>query len=275
MDEAVDGHQRHRGVGEDLVPFSERLICRDEHGSALVSGADQLEEHAGLGLILGDVGEILEDQEMESVEPVDRHVWSGHGVAAAGPRRNTAGRETEWQSASVPAYKRLTKRAEAAIAGAYLAGTNTGRVRRALAGLFGGKVGKDTVSRAWRKVKTDWESWQARDLSGEDIVRLILGVPGSRCGSTNVLPRSRCWWWSGCTATVRKFCSRSRTWVARPRRLGAMCWRIFSPVAWRAPALLIVDGGKGLEAAQITMRRVDGWQTLDQAPADKDIDLAA
>ncbi len=42
-----------------------------------------------------------------------------------------------------------------------------------------------------------------------------------------------------------------------------------------APALLIVDGGKGLEAAQITMRRVDGWQTLDQAPADKDIDLAA
>ncbi|GEM_PF-1079997 len=52
-----------------------------------------------------------------------------------------------------------------------LAGTNTRRVRRALAGLFGGKVGKDAVSRAWRKVKTDWESWQARDLSGEDIVR--------------------------------------------------------------------------------------------------------
>ncbi len=62
--------------------------------------------------------------------------------------RDAAGRETEWQSASVPAYKRLTKRAEAVIAGAYLAGTNTRRVRRALAGLFGGKVGKDAVSRA-------------------------------------------------------------------------------------------------------------------------------
>ena len=64
MDEAVDGRQRHRGVRKDLVPFSEGLIYRNEHGSALVSGADQLEEHAGLGLILGDVSEIVEDQEI-------------------------------------------------------------------------------------------------------------------------------------------------------------------------------------------------------------------
>ena len=34
------------------------------------------------------------------------------------------------------------------------------------------------MSRAWRKVRTDWESWQARDLSGEDIVRLILDGTG-------------------------------------------------------------------------------------------------
>ena len=33
-----------------------------------------------------------------------------------------------------------------------------------LAGLFGGKVGKGAVSRAWRKVKSDWESWQTRGL---------------------------------------------------------------------------------------------------------------
>jgi hypothetical protein len=30
-------------------------------------------------------------------------------------------------------------------------------VRRALAALFGGAVGKDVVSRTWRKVKTDWD----------------------------------------------------------------------------------------------------------------------
>ena len=58
------------------------------------------------------------------------------------------GREKEWRSQTIQAYKRLTKRAEAIIANTYLAGTNTRRVRRALAGLFGGKVGKDAVSRA-------------------------------------------------------------------------------------------------------------------------------
>jgi transposase-like protein len=47
-------------------------------------------------------------------------------------------------------------------------------VKRALAALFKGAVGKDVVSRVWRKVKTDWEAWTRRDLSNEDIVRLIL-----------------------------------------------------------------------------------------------------
>src|SRR5688500_13713049 len=84
------------------------------------------------------------------------------------------GGTTEWRNASLPAYQRLTRRAEALIAGAYLSGTNTRRVRRALAALFGGAVGKDVVSRVWRKVKTDWDAWTRRDLSAEPIVRLTL-----------------------------------------------------------------------------------------------------
>ena len=47
-------------------------------------------------------------------------------------------------------------------------------MRRALAALFGGTVGKDTVSRTWRKVKSDWDAWHTRSLTGEPIVRLIL-----------------------------------------------------------------------------------------------------
>ncbi len=47
------------------------------------------------------------------------------------------GRELEWRSQTIQAYKRLTERAEAIIANTYLASTNTRRVRRALAGLFG------------------------------------------------------------------------------------------------------------------------------------------
>ena len=47
-------------------------------------------------------------------------------------------------------------------------------MRRALGALFGGAVGKDTVSRTWRKVKGDWDAWNTRSLAEEPIVRLIL-----------------------------------------------------------------------------------------------------
>ena len=47
-------------------------------------------------------------------------------------------------------------------------------MRRALGALFAGAVGKDTVSRVWRKVKSDWDAWNARSLTEEPIVRLIL-----------------------------------------------------------------------------------------------------
>ena len=84
------------------------------------------------------------------------------------------GRTTELASKSLRAYQRRTKAADALIASSYLAGTNTRRVRRALAAVFGGAVGKDTVSRVWRKVRTDWEAWNQRPLASEPIVRLIL-----------------------------------------------------------------------------------------------------
>jgi putative transposase len=90
-------------------------------------------------------------------------------------RLNTSdGRTTEWKSQTLRAYQRRTLAADALIAGCYLAGTNTRRVRRALGALFGGAVGKDTVSRVWRKVKTDWDAWNTRSLAEEPIVRLIL-----------------------------------------------------------------------------------------------------
>ena len=84
------------------------------------------------------------------------------------------GKTAEWKNKTIPAYQRRTKKADALIVGAYLAGTNTRRVRRALATLFNGAVGKDTVSRVWRKVKGDWDAWNKRSLAGEPIIRLIL-----------------------------------------------------------------------------------------------------
>jgi len=86
----------------------------------------------------------------------------------------TNGKTTEWKSQALRAYQRRTLAADALIASTYLAGTNTRRVRRALAALFGGTVGKDVVSRTWRKVKSDWDAWNSRSLTEDPIVRLIL-----------------------------------------------------------------------------------------------------
>jgi putative transposase len=96
-------------------------------------------------------------------------------IAVPRARLNTAdGKTTEWKSQVLRAYQRRTMAADALIAGCYLSGTNTRRVRRALRALFGGAVGKDTVSRVWRKVRSDWQAWNARSLADEPIVRLIL-----------------------------------------------------------------------------------------------------
>ena len=96
-------------------------------------------------------------------------------IAVPRARLNTAdGKTEEWKSQALRAYQRRTLAADALIASTYLAGTNTRRVRRALGALFGGAVGKDIVSRTWRKVKGDWDAWNTRSLAGEPIVRLIL-----------------------------------------------------------------------------------------------------
>lgn len=96
-------------------------------------------------------------------------------IAVPRARLNTPdGKTTEWKSQALRAYQRRTLAADALIAGVYLSGTNTRRVRRALGALFGGAVSKDTVSRVWRKVKSDWDAWNSRSLADEPIVRLIL-----------------------------------------------------------------------------------------------------
>ncbi len=157
--------------------------------------------------------------------------------------------EQEWKSALLPAYQRLSRRAEALIAEAYLAGMNTRRVRRALAKLFEGHVGKDVVSRAWQRTRAAWQAWQERDLAGDDIVRLILD---------GTLVKVR---------LDRKATAISLLIVLGVRRDGQKVVLAIknmggeSEAAWRAvlddltarglakPDLVIVDGGKGLEAA--------------------------
>src|SRR3974390_692080 len=65
-------------------------------------------------------------------------------IAVPRARLGTAeGKTTEWKSTALRAYQRRTKQAGYVIAGAYLAGTNTRRVRRALAPAVRGADRKD------------------------------------------------------------------------------------------------------------------------------------
>jgi putative transposase len=150
------------GIRERVRGFIQELL-EQELTAALGRGRHQ----RVLGEPKGYRNGTRERQLLGSFGPVEISVPRARMARADGGTR-------EWNSPSLPRYARMTRQVEALIAGTYLAGTNTRRVKRALSALFDGAVGKDVVSRTWRKVRTDWEAWTKRDLAAEDIVRLIL-----------------------------------------------------------------------------------------------------
>ena len=187
----------------------------------------------------------------------EREIMGTFGtVTVAVPRARidiADGKTTEWANKTLPAYQRRTKEVDALIAGAYLSGTNTRRVGRALAALFRGAISKSVVSRVWHKIRADWDNWNKRDLGNEDVVRLIL---------------------DGTVVKVRldkKATSVSLLVVLGIRRDGRKVLLAVknmggeSEAAWRSilddltkrglrkPELAIVDGAPGLEKALVTL----------------------
>ena len=246
------------GIRDRIRGFIEQLI---EEELAVALGRGRYERRHWRGD--GEVGspDNLPAGETAAAAPLDGHrhghrerrITGSFGtVEIAVPRARIGGSDgagREWKSKVLPRYARMTRQVEALIAGTYLAGTNTRRVRRALAALFKGAIGKDAVSRIWRKVKTDWEAWSKRPLAEEDIVRLIL---------------------DGTVVRVRldkKATSISLLVVLGVRRDGQKVLLAVknmggeSEAAWRAllddlvarglktPEFLIVDGAAGLEKA--------------------------
>jgi putative transposase len=175
-------------------------------------------------------------------------------IAVPRARLDTAeGKTSEWKSAALRAYQRRTKQADSLIAGAYLAGTNTRRVRRALSAVFGGAISKDTVSRVWRKVKADWDAWNSRSLAGEPIIRLILDgtvvrVRLDRKATSIVLL---------VVLGVREDGQKALLTVMNMAGETSEAWRAvlddLVKRGLRKPEFLIVDGGTGLEQALATL----------------------
>jgi putative transposase len=85
------------------------------------------------------------------------------------------GGTAEWRSQVLPRYQRRTARVDEAILGVYLSGTNSRRLKGALAPLLrGGPLSKDAVSRLVGRLKSDFEEWRQRDLSQEAVRYLML-----------------------------------------------------------------------------------------------------
>ena len=172
--------------------------------------------------------------------------------------RTAEGAITEWRSELVPRYQRRSERVDEAILGVYLSGTNTRRIKGALAPLLrGGPLSKDAVSRLVGRLADDFETWRRRDLAEDQIQYLVMDgwYPKVRIGKRRVRVPVLV------TLGVRADGQR----VVLDLRLAGD----ESTAAWRdvirglverhvgTPALAMVDGSAGLAAA---LR--EQWPTL-------------
>ena len=108
------------------------------------------------------------------------------------------------------------------IAGAYLAGTNTRRVRRALSAVFGGagRQGYGEPGLAEGESRLGRLEWPLA-RRGADRPRDPRRHRGAGPARSEGPPRSCCWSCSACVRSARSCCWPSRTWGARPARRSA------------------------------------------------------
>jgi transposase-like protein len=172
--------------------------------------------------------------------------------------RIAAGATAEWRSELVPRYQRRSERVDEAILGVYLSGTNTRRIKGALAPLLrGGPLSKDAVSRLVGRLADDFETWRRRDLAEDQIQYLLMDgwYPKVRIGKRRVRVPVLV------TLGVRADGERVVLDVRLAGDESTAAWReVIRSLAERQvgrPLLAIVDGSAGLAAA---LR--EQWPTL-------------
>jgi transposase-like protein len=108
-----------------------------------------------------------------------RQVLTEHGPTALRiPRGRLCaadGSAEEWHSQVIAPYQRRTRKVEEAILGCYLGGVNTRRIRRSLLAVFGRhSLSKSAISRVVSRLQERFAAWQQRELSAERVLILYL-----------------------------------------------------------------------------------------------------
>ena len=187
------------------------------------------------------------------------------------------GAPAEWCSQVLGGYARRPARVDEARLGVYLSGTNTRRIRGALAPLLrGAPLSKDAISRLVGRLRGDFDAWGQRELRDEQIRYLFLDgwYPRVRIGKKRVrVP----------VLVTLGACADGRRIVLDLRLAGEeseASWReVLDALTKRhvgVPVLAVVDGNPGLEAAlraawpKIDLQRCTNhklWNLLAKAPA--------
>jgi transposase-like protein len=157
---------------------------------------------------------------------------------------------TEWQSELLPRYRRMSRAVEEAVVRTYLAGTNTRRIKAALAPLLTrGPLSKSAVSRLVQRLESAFDTWRPRDLSATPVVYVYLDAvyPRVRCaGRVSSLPVLVA---LGITPAGDKIVLALQTSGAET---GASWTALVTELATRGlrpPQLVISDGNRGLRQA--------------------------
>jgi putative transposase len=181
---------------------------------------------------------------------VDDKSGADHLRHAARSGEDRRGATTEWRSELVPRYQRRSERVDEAILGVYLSGTNTRRIKGALAPLLrGGPLSKDAVSRLVGRLADDFETWRRRDLAEDQIQYLLMDgwYPKVRIGKRRVRVPVLV------TLGVRADGERVVLDVRLAGDESTAAWRdVIRSLAERQvgrPLLAIIDGSAGLAAA--------------------------
>jgi transposase-like protein len=156
----------------------------------------------------------------------------------------------EWQSTIAPRYARRAGDVNAAVVATYLAGTNTRRIRGALAPLLkGAPLSKSAVSRVVATLRESLQAWMTRSLADIDGIVVYLDAIALRVRS------------AGRVVSLPVLGAVGVLPDGRKQLLALECCGGESAAAWRGfvedlarrglatPLLCIIDGNPGLRRA--------------------------